>query len=489
MRPVLLLALLCACAYSQKKIYPERWVYVSRPLRSDADVEDIRRIARTAAGHGLNGMQLAAGVDRIDIAPPEYLDRLARVKKICDENKLELIPSGFNVGYGGAVLAHDRNLAAGMPVKGALFIARGGEAVFAPDSPAFDGGPLVKVKPYRCYRVRWRSRRQSPEARGFSLRAVAPDNRNLLYFESSLGEEPRDFTWGFNSWYAEEVRIQAPPGFTLENLRVEEVGLLNVVRREGTPVAVRDEASGTVYREGRDYAPIADPGLNFRFDRPSPAIRLLPGGRIREGARLRVDYYHGLTIYRDQVCADISEPKVYEIWRKQFPLIEKHLAPKRYFLNFDEVRVSGFCETCRKRNLSAAQMLGEAITSLYRMIREVNPKAEIFVWSDMLDPNHNSRPKYYLVDGDFTGSWNYVPKDLRIACWYFERREKSLAHFSSLGFKTLAGSYYDADDLRNPEGWLEALDATPGAMGIMYTTWRNKYTLLPAFGDLVSKRP
>ena len=57
------------------------------------------------------------------------------------------------------------------------------------------------------------------------------------------------------------------------------------------------------------------------------------------------------------------------------------------------------------------------------------------------------------------------------------------------GFKTLAGAYYDGDDLReNVEGWLTSLDATPGARGIMYTTWQEKYKLLAAFGALVSKR-
>jgi serine/threonine protein kinase len=51
-----------------------------------------------------------------------------------------------------------------------------------------------------------------------------------------------------------------------------------------------------------------------------------------------------------------------------------------------------------------------------------------------------------------------------------------------------AAGYYDADNLDNPKGWLESLDRTPGALGIMYTTWESKYKLLPAFGDLVSKR-
>jgi hypothetical protein len=74
-----------------------------------------------------------------------------------------------------------------------------------------------------------------------------------------------------------------------------------------------------------------------------------------------------------------------------------------------------------------------------------------------------------------------------IVCWYYEKRESSLRHFSDLGFRTVAGAYYDADNLDNPRGWLEALNGTPGASGIMYTTWLNKYNLLAAFGDLISQ--
>jgi hypothetical protein len=73
-------------------------------------------------------------------------------------------------------------------------------------------------------------------------------------------------------------------------------------------------------------------------------------------------------------------------------------------------------------------------------------------------------------------------------CWYFDKRAPSLAHFSGNGFRTFAGAYYDGDTLDNPKGWLEALDATPDAIGIMYTTWLDKYGLLADFGDLVSRR-
>ena len=183
------------------------------------------------------------------------------------------------------------------------------------------------------------------------------------------------------------------------------------------------------------------------------------------GDRLRVDYYHGTTIYRDQTTIDMSEPAVYEIWQHQIPLIEKYLAPKKYFLSMDEVRVGGFCEACKRRHLSMAQILGDCVTRQYQMIRAANPQAEVYVWSDMFDPNHNAREKYYLIDGSFDGTWNYIPKDLVIGCWYYEKRDLSLAFFSKLGYQTLAAAYYDADDLENPKGWLESLDRTRGAVG------------------------
>jgi len=76
---------------------------------------------------------------------------------------------------------------------------------------------------------------------------------------------------------------------------------------------------------------------------------------------------------------------------------------------------------------------------------------------------NSSRKHYYLAEGRLVDSWKFIPKDMAIACWYYQMRDKSLMHFSALGFRTLAGAYYDAADLDNPK-WLEALDAAPGRL-------------------------
>jgi len=536
-------------ASGQGQVYPHRWVYVSRGLASDQEVEDIRGIARTAAEHGLNGLVFAGGLDGLSLQPPAYLDRLSRVKGICEEYQLELIPEFFSVGYGG-LLGHNRNLAEGIPVKDALFVVAGSEARLAPDPPvAFVNGGLedyegnrvkgyqfhdqpgevsfvdtqvfkegavslrfenftsnpyghgrimqeIPVRPRRCYRVTcWVKTEELAPAGVFKLQALAESGRALAPWEpqAPATADWRKLTLGFNSWDLDKVRVYAGAWgarsgkFWVDDFRIEEVGLVNVLRRPGTPVTVRSEETGLVYTEGPDYLPIVDPNLTFRFDHDAPPIRVLPGSRIRNGERLRVDYYHGMSVYSGQVTTCMSEPQVYDIWREQVRLVHRLLAPRKYLLSMDEIRAGGSCQACKQRELSMAQILGDCFTRQVEMIREQNPEAEVYTWSDMLDPNHNAHGDYYLVEGDFTGSWEYVPKDLGIVCWYYARRRESLAHFSGLGFRTAAGAYYDGDTLDNPKGWLEALDETPGACGIMYTTWQNKYELLGPFGDLVSQ--
>jgi hypothetical protein len=554
------LVLLGTSAGGETKVYPNRWVRIGSNLGDDRELDRVRKIITTASEHGLNGVALSAGLDGLDVMPGDRMRRLKEVQRICAERHMEIIPLFMSAGYGGAILAHDKNLAAGLAVRDALFVVKGGQAGLVADpevglvnagfersnekqiagfempgksaegisvdtlmfkegnaSVRFeDPGQLsgqdltlsqeTAVHPYRCYRLSCWIRSENmassdPFGSGYfrlDVKGVG-DERRLQYENPKLQETAEWYrvAVGFNTWGYEKVRISAivekgtKGKFWLDDLRLEEVGLVNTLRRPGAPLVVRGETSGTVYEERRDYDEVVDANLNFRFDHDGPAIRITAQSRIREGERLRVSWYHGVSVYRGQTPLCMSEPKLYDLWRAQARLVHETLAPKKYLLSQDEIRVGGSCEACRSRGMTMGQVLGDCITRQFRMLRDLNPAAEIFVWSDMLDPNHNAKPSqkyYYLAEGTFVDSWKYIPKELRIACWYYDVRDKSLPFFSALGFQTLGAAYYDADNLDNPKGWLESLDATPGACGIMYTTWLNKYELLGPFGDLVSRR-
>ncbi len=533
--------------------YPDRWVFVSHNLTRDQHLDDLRDIVSVAAAHGLNGMLWAGGADSLGRWDDARLQRLEEMKRICAEAGIEIIPLGFSVGYGGAALGFDPNLAAGLFVDGALFQVKGREAQAVADPPvAIENGDLerfegdrfagfqfhdapgdisfadtqaphggaaairfenfggadkphgharimsvVKVKPHRHYTLTLWVRTQELEPTSAFALQVYNDKRAIAALHPPL-QPTQDWTryaFTFNSLGNEELRIYVglwggrSGRFWLDDLQLEEVGLRCVLRRPGTPLKVTSEDGQTVYEEGKDFEEIADPKLrDFRGDHEDPPIRITDGSRIVDGQRLRVSYYHGQIAQGSQVSVCMSESSLYEFWREQIRVIHERLKPAKYFLSMDEIRAGGSCAACRARNLTMGEILGDCITRQCEMIHEVNPDAKVYIWSDMLDPNHNAHGDYYLVEGDFTGSWEHVPKDLVIVCWYHAKRNETLKFFSDLGFETLAGAYYDGDTLDNPRGWLEALAETPRARGIMYTTWQNKYGLLAGFGDLVSGR-
>ncbi len=538
------------------KELPCRWVFVMCEQFEPDVVDKFREIAKTCAAHGINGIVLSGAMDRLDLDSPYTFKTIASLRQIAADYNLEIIPEVMSVGYDAFMLCHDKNLAEGLPVKNALFVAQGNKAVLVPDPSVMlvngsfekysgnavegfsvpypqqpvafpdtkehhDGAVAlrfekygqqkddahvwqeVEVQPGRLYRISYWVKTEgldpnNPFGSGrFRVEVTDENGRRLTFFDPQVPSNTgwRQFFDGFNSKGAHKVKIalgvygSKTGRFWLDEIKLEEVALTNLLRRPGCPLTVRGEDSGVVYEEGRDYARVEDIQLNFMFDHDGPQIDLLPGSRIKAGERLRVDFYHGAVVYQGQTPVCVSEPAVREIWRKQAKLFQRVFGGNKYFLNTDEVRMFGSCEACRAKGLTPARLLGETVTWQARTIREVNPNAELYIWSDMFDPNHNAdkRDYYYLVDGDFNGAWEYIPKDLIMVCWHGRKRDQSLEHFSRLGFRTLAAGYYDADDLKNVEGWLESLDRTEGALGIIYTTWLNKYSLLGAFGDLVSK--
>lgn len=527
--------------------YPDRFVWVfGWGLRNDNDVAAITKVLETAAQHGLNGAVLSAGLDSLCQQPPDFFRRLEEVRKVSEQNKLDLIASLFSVGYGGGALSHNRHLAEGVPVENALFVVDNGQARLAAD-PAirivnggfeeYNGNRLkgfsfhdqpgvisivdtqvvhsgkaslrlenfkadqwghgrvsveVALQARHCYRMSlWVKTEGFQPAGAFRLLALMKD-RELAprTFNLPATTDWRKLTILINTLDFTTVQLYAgvwggrEGKVWLDDWTLEEVGPLNVLRRPGTPVTVRNEDGSITYEEGKDYLPLQDAGFNlYRINHEATTLKLTPGSRIENGQRLRVSWYHPMVIHDSQVTVCMAEPELYEIWEHEARLLAERLHPKRIMLNMDEIRMGGTCLACRDRNMG--ELLGECITKQVQILRRHNPNAQIYIWSDMLDPNHNAHGNYYLVNGDYTGSWKHVPKDLNIAVWGGSPRPKSLQFFADLGFPTLVACYYDANNLEEVKGWRQIAQKTPLVRGFMYTPWQRKYELLPAFGDLL----
>jgi hypothetical protein len=353
----------------------------------------------------------------------------------------------------------------------------------------------LKVKPFRQYHISVRVKTQ--DFRGTPEVKLLTGSRGLNF--NVLGVKPtQDWTPHhvvFNSLEFSEVNLYLgcwdgrTGSLWFDDAQLEEVGLINLVRRDGAPLIVRKE-DGAVLTEERDFARLVDANLGAHPWKGSYDVWHIPAvfrTSLTQGTRLRVSYYHGVTVHDDQAMICPSEPKTLELLRDQAKRMHAAWGATGYMMSHDEIRVLNWCQACQRRNLDAGALLAENVRACIQILREVNPGGQIYVWSDMFDPNHNAHKEYYLVRGDLKGSWEGLDKDVIIVPWYFEKRTESLEFFAKRGHRQVIAGYYDSkpEQIRN---WLQAASPFPGVVGVMYTTWQHRYQDLETFAQVATEK-
>ena len=501
----------------------KRWLFFWRDMADPKEVD--RMLARfpEAKADGYNGVAFS-----YNVAP----EKAAELKVAAKANGLDLVA----IVMGGA---RDRNYVEGVPVKDAVFVARDGRAALQPDTTAqllngdFEaakgnhfqgwawqddegittfadhnithGGKTslrmenigqnqgqhcrlcqpIKLQPFRQYRISFWVKTENLSPADAEIKVLSSDAKNSISFETFHVQSTQDwksYDLVFNSlsydqglfylgcWDGKSGKLW------WDDVRIEEIGLVNVLRRPGCPLVLRGD-DGTVYEEGRDYERAVDRVLNpWQPYHDPPVVKLPPSSRIREGARLRVSYYHPLIVYEDRVNYCLSEPKVFADWEEEVRQADALLHPAAYFMSHDEIRVMNQCALCQSKNMTAGELLAWNVREAAGIIRKIRPDAEIWVWSDMFDPQHNAVDHYYAVNGTLAGSWKGLDKDIGLVNWNGGLKGKNCAFFASLGLRQVLSGYYDSDeDGSGIAQWLANTKEVPGIVGTMYTTWEDKY--------------
>ena len=523
-------ALMCslACASVQPAKGLEQWLYCAQNLWVDKNIDELETLFQRAAKAGYTHVLLSdSKFAKLGDMDARYFRNVERVKKIAAAARLEIVPAVFPVGYSNDILWHDPNLIEALPVRDAPFVVRNGEARLQPEvSTGFKGGDFsdlkvwgwrdpnvlsdngtihikdpngqnarisqkLKLTPFRQYHVSVRIRTQ--EFRGTPEVKVLAGNLALNY--DVLGVKPTQ-DWKthhvlFNSLSntAAQIYVGCWGGKTgsvwFDDAAMEEVGLVNLVRRDGAPLRIKTEKDEAL-AEGKDFARVVDPNMGVKpwkgsydvYHEP-PVIKT----SWADGTRLRVSYYHGVTVNEGQAMICPSEPRTVELLRNQAKRVHAAWGAKGYMMSHDEIRVLNWCEACQKRGLDAGALLADNVRTCVKILREVNPAGRIYVWSDMFDPNHNAHRNYYLVRGDLSGSWEGLDKDVVIVPWYFEKRAVSLKFFAERGHRQIIAGYYDHNPAQIAE-WLLAAMAVRGVDGVMYTTWRREFKDLERFAEV-----
>jgi len=488
----------------------------------------------------------------LDRMPPVYFKHVERVKRAAEDAHVEIIPALFGIGYSNGLLSNAVDMAEGMPVEGVPFVVKGREAALVPLPEAkFTNGDLeetkgdgdvfvginyqdepgkitfadrkvahhgktscrlqpvndgvarliqtVKVRPHACYRLSaWVKTRELSHPGNFRLVAIGGEEggHTLSFHEGGVGptEDWKRVEVVFNTQDQAKVNLYAgiwggrSGALWIDEIELEELALVNVLRRDGCPLTVTSEDGKTVYAEGKDFEPVRDPKLGrvpyegeYDFNHPGAPLRLTADSRIKDGQALRVGWYHPVVVIGMQVMCCLSEPKVYEILRDQAKRVDALFKPKHFLMSHDEIRVANWCQACQSRKLTPGALLADNARRCTAILKEINPEAKVLVWSDMFDPNHNAVAKdFYLVNGSLEGSWEGLAPEVIIANWNGGKAKASLDFFAARGHSQLIAGYYDNDD--NYQLWDDASRGVPNILGFMYTTWRSNYDDLARYG-------
>ncbi|HEY3964270.1 MAG TPA: hypothetical protein VGM05_06910 [Planctomycetaceae bacterium] len=130
-----------------------RWVYLQTNLQVRENADKAAEILKRAAQAGYNGVVLADyKLNVLDRVPNQYFVNARQFKKIADDLKLEVIPTVAPIGYSDGLLAHDPNLAEGIPVRSAPFVVTAGVATL--DSELKESLPGGTFEEHRNHVVR-----------------------------------------------------------------------------------------------------------------------------------------------------------------------------------------------------------------------------------------------------------------------------------------------------------------------------------------------
>jgi hypothetical protein len=305
-----------------------RWVYLATNLLVDKNVDEAVVLLGRAAKAGYNGVVLTdSKFMRWDQLPPRYLQNVHRVRQACRDLKLACIAGVCPIGYSNDLLARDPNLAEGLPVVDAPFLAKAGRLVPADDSARlvnggfeqsknnmprgwsfvdqpgtiafidaqvkFEGRSSLRmqdiglhdpqhghgracqtlaVKPFHYYHVSAAVKTRDFEAaQEVRIAVLAKGGTELNYYQPHIDktQDWKRIDVTFNSLEFSQVNLYlgvwGGKGGSLwwDDVRLEPAGLVNVVRREGAPLRVASADGQVVYREGRDFQDARDPKLGM----------------------------------------------------------------------------------------------------------------------------------------------------------------------------------------------------------------------------------
>ncbi len=290
-----------------------------------------------------------------------------------------------------------------------------------------------------------------------------------------------------------KVYIPSMDGVTIHSVTLSKTPYkksLQVVR-EQTPVTLSSTDEKKSFQEGVDYT----------FDNEQ---LVLLSDKIKTEKSLKLSWYPAINVSLNKdyhpfadVCADPK--RYYDIMSDQLRQIREGFNGKidAIALDSDEWRTAGWDLTCLDSLASGqpiAQRNGGAYIGLAtrRLIEQFksdlnNTALEVYIMSDMFDPNFNGKNPYMGVNGGAVGAAQYLPKENSVMINWFpnpyepgmeDKKESdflaSAKFFADQGLRQIIAGYHD--DMRNLDANINVYKKSDpktqeSIIGFMYLIW------------------
>jgi hypothetical protein len=540
--------------------YPERWIFSQHNLRGAGAVKTIQSLTDTIEKYRLNGFSNHDfKLNRLPYEIPIYFRNIDTIVNYWKERFVKPIPGVANFGWSEGLLSNNPHLAEGVLTRVRCVVEGDSLHIVPISSVSIPNGGFENVGGNGDFTgwsfydgagvssFRDLSEKHSGVSSARCTNFIAGNSAGNCRFSRQIQCEPHR-QYVMSVWFktenykGDEVRLLALSGSrsltytafsipattqgwqklevvfnTLENTQmniyagvwggregtiwfddfeIRDAGFMNILRRKGTPVTLRNLTKSTIPKEGIDLDSILDPFITANLGNYGPSHfvrspRLKPNSSITNGDSIFVEYFHPFTAVSDNqysgstmVC--VSEPEVEMILQDQFQRVDSLFhSPDWFFFQHDEIRNMNRDSACLRTNKSPAELLSDNINLCSNLRQSVKENGRSVIWSDMIDSLHNARNNYYLINGDLRGIWNLVDPKPVIMNWNGSLKKESSDKFEEMGFKQIASAYYDVGSTTSIRDWRMVMETNDSYEGAMYTTWNGDYRFLRQFSYYV----
>jgi hypothetical protein len=524
---------------------PQLWLWLHSYLNNQAAVTQAESRIDAAAAAGYTGIVMwDSGVEYLQYSwwDPSYMQQVIQHAKA---DGLAVMPAVAPYGHSYDELVLSPNLAEGQRVLGTEFqVDPAGASLHLVNSfrglvnGGFENGPAgwfsyadpgssvdntvahsggasallrncpancrlaqsFTVQPWRQYHLRMFY--QTQNFSGFAqIFAFADGELNIQRVNQAFSLQANQgwtqWDYAFNSGPHSTIEILmgiwggSQGSLWFDDVSLEETGLVYVIRGNSAPLSVYDPSNPShVFQEGADFGAISDPQLSgpapyFRDYWHQPMVPAVPAGsRLRPGQIVAMNWY-AIQPEANDAGVSLTDPAALE-WRATAAAAQASVfsGASGYFFGYNEMRHMDSTASAKALNMTPAQLLDWHFNQTYNLYRSYSPSANIYVWSDMFDPNHNAVNNYYLVEGDLTGSWTGLPADVIIMNWNIAALKTSATWFATPPYahRQVLANYYDSGNgSASATNALAQVSGIPGIQGLMYTTWVDDYSQIAPF--------